>query len=606
MTTEPMSVAAEPQAPQAPQEPQAPRVPADSPPAARGRRGGPALQGLLALALYLVIWLAAGAWPLLVHPGNAQLEQKGMDPNFYVWALRWWPYALAHGLNPLHSSLVQVPNGLSLAWITTIPPLAVLAAPVTVLAGPVVAFNLLVVASLPVSAWAAFVLCRRITGGFWASLAGGAVYGFSAYEMNHIAEGQLNLSFSPFLPLMAYLVVVWWERKIRPSVFVGSLALLLAAQFYLFIETFADLTVVLVAALGAGYLLAGRPGRAGVAKLAGLTGLAYLLAIVIAAPLLWAALTQMPPGFVRDPTDQGLDLMGLVIARHAGVPGLSWLAPPHGWHPAMGKGAYIGVALLLIAVILALSTWSRKLTRFLTVMLAFVIVAALGPGVRADTHELIWLPWRELWYLPIIRSSFPTRLMIFASLVLAVIVAVWLAGPRQRPSPGRWRVRVPKWTLALAAIGALLASGPALPLTRGTSIPAFITSGRYRQYLRPGATIVVISRTGNAGLLWQAETDFYPRLAGGFLNEVVTLQTDLPLPVADLVRGKRTKPVIRRFRVFMRQARVSAIFIGPGTFREWPRIFAKLGLRREVVGNLIVFRPASRGASRGARQGRAP
>ena len=77
-------------------------------------------------------------------------------------------YAIAHGLNPLYSSRMAAQAGHSLAWVTTVPPLALLATPLTLAAGPVVAFNLLAAAALPVSAWAAFVLCRRLTGRFWA------------------------------------------------------------------------------------------------------------------------------------------------------------------------------------------------------------------------------------------------------------------------------------------------------------------------------------------------------------------------------------------------------------------------------------------------------
>src|SRR5262249_12125019 len=159
----------------------------------------------------------------------------------------WWPYAIAHGLNPLYSTLVRAPTGTSLAWITTCPPLALLVSPITTVAGPVVSFNLLVAVALPVSAWAAFVLCRRITGRFWPALAGGTVYGFSAYGTSHLHAGQLNLAVSLLLPLMAYLVVLWWEHKISDRKLTGLLALALALQFYLFVETFADLTVVLAA-----------------------------------------------------------------------------------------------------------------------------------------------------------------------------------------------------------------------------------------------------------------------------------------------------------------------------------------------------------------------
>ncbi len=72
------------------------------------------------------------------------------------------------------------------------PPLALLATPLTLTAGPVISFNVLASLALPLSAWAAFVLCRRLTAKFWAGLAGGAVFGFSAFETYHSAFGHLN------------------------------------------------------------------------------------------------------------------------------------------------------------------------------------------------------------------------------------------------------------------------------------------------------------------------------------------------------------------------------------------------------------------------------
>ena len=143
----------------------------------------PALQGLLALALYFVIFVVAYAFPLLRHPGLPQVWQSKVDPNFYIWSWRWWPYAISHGLNPLHSRQIGAPAGLDLSWATTTPAVAVLMAPVTVLFGPIASFNLTLLLAAPFSGWAAFVAARRLTGQFWIALMAGAVYGFSWYEV---------------------------------------------------------------------------------------------------------------------------------------------------------------------------------------------------------------------------------------------------------------------------------------------------------------------------------------------------------------------------------------------------------------------------------------
>ena len=550
--------------------------------AARGVAASPALLGLVALVIYLAIWVIAEVLPLVMHPGRAQLYQVSEDPNFYTWCLRWWPYAIAHGLNPLYSHLVDAPSGVSLAWSTSVPPLALLAFPLTALAGPVVSFSALVVAAIPVSGWAAFVLCRRLTQQFWPSLAGGAVYGFSAYEMNHIFAGQLNLAFSLLLPLMAYLVVLWRDGRIGSRAFVGLLALSMALQFYLFIETFTDMSAVWVIALAVGYVFAGRSDRPAVARLSRLVGVAYAVAIVCALPYLAYALAHVPQGFVRSPATSSLDLAGLVIPRAGQTFGWSWLAHASAPLPVPGKDGYVGVPLLALALALAITTWHRKTTRFLTVMLVVFVLGALGPVVHLDGHKVISVPWERLWFLPIVRSAYPARFMVFAFLALAVMMALWLAEPSRR----EWS----RWLLALLALAAIAANVPKLDLPSEPGTPAFITTGEYRHYLAPGDTVVVISpRRGNAGLLWQAQTDFYLRLAGGFVNAAIA-EGDVPTQVADLGKGRLTREHIQQFRLFVKSARITAILVEAGKGGRWPHILQELGLRGQRTDGVILYR----------------
>ncbi len=526
------------------------------------------------------MWVLFKAYPLVLHPARPQVNQSSMDPNFYTWSLRWWPYAIGHGLNPLHSTEIGAPAGYGLAWVTTIPPLALLLTPLTETAGPVVSFNLLVVVLLPASAWGAFVLCRRLTGRFWPALVGGAVYGFSSFEVNHSEAGQLNLVAVVLLPLMAYLVVLWRDGKIGPRALVGLLALAMVAQFYLFLEFFADMTAVWTVALLLGYALAGRPGRPVVAHLSRLVGLAYLLAIVFIAPYLGYALTHVPKGFARSPALYDLDLASLVIPGPGRAFGLSWLAHLAARPPIVSAGGYVGIPLLAIVVALAVFTWSRKITRFLCFMLVFIILVALGPVMNLDGRRVTGLPWARLWYLPIVRSALPARFMIFAFLVLAVMTALWLAGPSKR----LWA----RWLLVPLAIAAVAANAPAIDQPSLPGSPAFIATGEYRDYLAPDSTVVIVSTRGNAGLLWQAETDFYPRLAGGFINTAITPGTDLPAPVAALAHATPRK--IRLFRSFIRRARVAAILVEAATAPGWAGIFSKLGLHGTTIGGVILYK----------------
>jgi hypothetical protein len=552
----------------------------------RLRIASPAIQGLVALVVYLVVWVViARAYPLLAHPGRAQVDQLSMDPNMFTWILRWWPYAIGHGLNPLHTAEAGASSGEVLAWVTMIPSLAVLTAPLTLAAGPVAAFNILVVASVPLSACAAFVLCRRLTGQFWPALVGGAVFGFSAYELNHITAGQLDLAYSLLIPIMAYLVVVWWERG-RPVRFTALLALALVLQFYLSDETFAEMTGVWVIALAVGYAFAGQPYRKKVAQLCGLTGIAYLITVVCAAPFLVYALANRPTtGFGQTPAETSIDLAGLVVPRPNQTFGWHWLAHAATPLSIAGRDGYVGVPLLLLVVAFALTSWARRITRFLIVMIVLLIVGALGPVLHGGGSEFYQLPWSALWKLPFIHSAYPARLMVFAFLAMAVMIAFWLA----RPSQGSWS----RWLLALLAVAAIGANTPAMPLASQPGSPAFIATTEYQHHLTPGGRVVVISARGNAGLLWQAETDFYPRLAGGYLGSLLAHRTDLPSPIADLAGARWTPQRVAQFRSYLAAAKVTAILVDAHWAGHWPKILDGLGLRGRLIGGVIVYRVTS-------------
>ncbi len=543
----------------------------------RARAESPAVQGLLALGIYLLVWVPVGARQLVHHPARAQLDQASPDPNFYVWSLRWWPYALSHGLNPLYTHEIGAPAGHALVWVTTAPALAVLASPLTVAAGPIVAFNLLVAAALPVSAWAAFALCRRLTGKFWPALVGGAVFGFSAYELSHYGAGQVNLTYSLLVPLLAYLIVVRWQEGISSRAFVILAAVAIAVQFYLFLETFADMTAILVVSFLLGLALAGRVGRPNVLRLARLTAVAYVIALVLAAPYLGYVLATKPPAPAKV---TAMDLAALVIPPPGHTLGIAWLArAAAGPHP-VSAGGYIGIPLLVLAVLLAATCWSSRLVRFLSCLLILVIAASLGPILFLEGRPVGSLPWAALFRLRLVQNSFPSRLMLFAFLVLAVATALFLAGP------ATW-TRWARWPLAVLVIAAIALDVPAIQIARHTTVPPFISSGQYRRQLSPGEIVVVVSTVRNAGMLWQADSDFYLRLSGGFLNEGFTHRTDLPPQVQDLSHASPSS--IASFEQYVGAAKIGAIVVDVRHEPRWAAIFRHLGLIGYDVGDVVVY-----------------
>jgi hypothetical protein len=496
-----------------------------------------------------------------------------VDPNFYVWSLRWWPYAISHGLNPLYSSQIGAPVGFSLAWTTTAPALAVIMFPITAAFGPITSLNLTLLLSAPVSAWATFVVARRLTGRFWPALLAGTVYGFSPYEVGHTGVGQANLAVIMLFPLMVYLVLLWWDGKLGRPAFIGLMAVAMTAEFYVFNEAFAEMTLLGAVGLLIGFAVAGPSGRPTVARLARLVAVAWAIALVLASPYLVYALRHPSAGFIKALPANSLHLKALIIPES-------------------------GIPLLLIVLALAVLTWSSRLTRLLVILFVFIVVVALGPHLVVGATELGPLPWARLWSLPLVRSAEPVRLMLFGYLVLAIILAVWLA------IPTRSRLLLAaQWVLGLAAVAAIIAyipeashgniipaGNPSAAARPAVALPTFISDGLYRDYLRPHEIVVVVSDRGNAGMLFQADTNFYFRIAGGFINAALSDTAALPAPVARL--SDPTPATERQFRAYVHRSGVGAIIVERAWAAPWMQVFSRMGLHGTSVGGVIVYRTA--------------
>jgi hypothetical protein len=551
----------------------------------RFRTPSPGLQGLAALAIYLGVWILGWMLPVLQHPHLTMLAQSSMDPNFYVWSLRWWPYAVAHGLNPLMSNQIGAPSGFNLTWTTTVPPLALIASPLTLLAGAVQSFNWLTVIAPAVSAWAAFVACRRLTGKFWASLIGGCFYGFSAYETGHTVAGQLNLTWTLLLPLMAYLIVLWRDQKINRAWFVSLMALAILLQFFMFVETFFELTAILAIGLPVGYAMAGSAGRPVMARLARQLSLAWVIALAVASPYLVYALAHYPRGFSRSPAATGLNLASVVVPRPNGALGIGWLSG-YAYHlPAPSQAGYVGVPALLIILALAIRTWHSKLTRFLVVMFVVIVALALGPILVIGSLHVGSVPWSKLWFLPVAKSALPNRFMLIGSLAVAVIVAVWLARPMRSVLP-----QAARFAVALVAAAAIFINVPPFsfdPASVRDHIPGFFASGKYTRYIKPGENILVISQRGNAAMLFQADTNFYMRVAGGYINMALTPRTDLPADVIALAHANPT--VESQFIAYLKAADIKAIIVERDWEPRWTGVLTKLGLSGRNIRGVILY-----------------
>jgi len=149
-------------------------------------------ENLLALLAFCFLSVGLFGRTVIFSPSSKYIG-LGPDPSQYMWALAWWPHALARRLNPFMVSAVWAPLDYNLAWFTSIPGPSLIMWPVTRLLGPVVAYNLWCLLAPATAAWSAFILCRYIARSFWSALLGGYLFGFSSYMVGQMF-GHLDLS----------------------------------------------------------------------------------------------------------------------------------------------------------------------------------------------------------------------------------------------------------------------------------------------------------------------------------------------------------------------------------------------------------------------------
>jgi hypothetical protein len=529
-----------------------------------------------ALGLYAVLSVA-----VIDHgaPLSAVLG-RDTDPFIFIWFLAWWPWAAAHHADLLHTGLLWQPLGVDLFWVTSIPLLAAVAAPVTKLAGPVESYDLLMLAAPALGAWAAYFLCLRVTRALWPALIGGYLFGFSSYEMAQ-SGSALNLSFTVFLPLLALIIVNRLDDRLGRAGVVALASSVLIGQFLVSVEIFALIFVFggMLWLLAMLYLPAAR-GRLRRLLVDGLA--AGPVVGVVLSPCLVSML--MRPGYLHLP---GLwpyfftaDLLNVFVPTGNTIGGALFAGVTQKFNAGIKVGygeqdAYIGLPLLAILVLYARENWARPVGRLLCVAFLALLVASLGPHLWVGgVYTPLLLPWSLFVHLPLLSACLPARFALFVSLAVAVIAAQWVAG-------GRGRL----W-LGLAACLALL---PMPHATQAAPWSDFFRPGRVQAVLGPQARLLILPFAINGpSSFWQAENGFGFRQTGGYLG--FTPAAMQRFPAAGALYGNLTPPGFAAdFADFCQATGTDDVVAGPGTPARMLDVLRGLGWAHRRVDDVEIF-----------------
>jgi hypothetical protein len=402
----------------------------------------------------LIGYIAAGVavtWPLATYlPGRLPDIH---DPASYVWSLWWVAHQVTHLGNPWFTPGLAAPAGVPLGYDTLMPLLGLLMLPVTMLAGPAVSYNLLVVLLPGVLCYVMYRVARLWLTSEVGAVAAGALFGLSTmvafqdwFHLN-IAAGTV------FLPLALEAAVRLRRRPgTRRALWVG----LVLGLAVLVNQESAIMAAIMV-------LLALIPWVAARPSLDRLRdcGIGALAALVVASPQIAAMAWQANSGGTAA---AGSILPAWYRRLGAGLPtlfspsprlrswGLGTLAGGFRFPLSEGVPAF-GITLTLLALAGLVISWRRPSARLLGLLWLGSAVLAMGSALRLGNTSYLpaaisagqirlsgLMPFTWLVHVPGLSAFREADRFTLLGLVPAALLAGstvgWLAH-RARPLLGR-------------------------------------------------------------------------------------------------------------------------------------------------------------------------
>lgn len=168
---------------------------------------GLALLFFVALTIFMT-------WPVTPNLDHS-LEQWG-DALLQTWTLDWDAHALISNPLDFASSNAFYPYHNTLAFTETLIGQAVLVAPVIWLTNnPVLAYNLLLLASFALCGWGMYLLARDLTGSRVAALGAGIIFGFFPHRFGQLSH--LHLLAAQWMPFCIFYLRRFFINPAKPS-----------------------------------------------------------------------------------------------------------------------------------------------------------------------------------------------------------------------------------------------------------------------------------------------------------------------------------------------------------------------------------------------------
>ncbi len=409
---------------------------------------------LLPPLVYLVLAIIF-TWPLSTHLTTAL--GSGLDPLLQTWVLAWNAQAFVTDPRTIWDAPIFFPYPETLAYSDHHLLLTIVALPFILVGGPVLAYNLLVLASYVLTGWAVYLLAsdmlvrardRRMR--IFSSFIAGALFAFGTYRMTHFVH--LQLLQTAWLPL-----ALLFLRRFLHDTETGTRRWRYAALFGLFtgIQCITALYYAYFTALTIGlyvviWLLRTLSRRQSLNFWQNIGGLSFggILAALITIPVTLPYIHVYEYlGIVRSPRE--LDNWSAPLQAFLAVVPTNWLyGGRESWFTANGGefALFPGFVTAILAItVLTPTVWWRfrdqkrhsdtliglSEVSFLVVLATCAFVLSLGVGIRLERGSAaLSIPMPYTWFYEHIPGfgalRVPARWAMLTHLALVLLASVHL------------------------------------------------------------------------------------------------------------------------------------------------------------------------------------
>jgi hypothetical protein len=441
-----------------------------------------------ALLLLPFFWSTLSEWSSALATRCVERCDTGWQN---VWSLWWVADSLRHGRWPGFTQEMFYPGGVDLFWQTLMLANGIAMTPITLVFGPIVAFNTLTFLTFVVAAWSMALLTDAMVKHRFGAWLAGALYTFAPFHVWLSYSGfveRLSIQYFPILLFALWKMSQsnrWW-----PAI-VAALAVLASFFSSLYYGLF---SITYVAVWSVVKTIINRHDRH---TLMQLWQRVVVMGALVAAPVLPFALSILLPGKIP-PSQTGAVLLDDYLSRQVDFSAsLMTFVTPSIVHPLWGDAVVewyrqyspthwpisIGFVLVVMAIWGACVWRNTGLPRWWLVMTVVVLVFSMGPRVVWLTRDMgIPLPYDVLNNIPLVKlGQRPNHFLLLAMAHLAVLTAVAVR-------EGVARLPYPRIGMAIVTLIAMIELWP-MPLQpfRPTQSAAYTLIAREQ----PGAVLTI-------------------------------------------------------------------------------------------------------------------